>query len=390
MMEMQCTCEKKYHSAPVKTIEVSEHALEKTAQILKDYHRVYLVCDENTYAAAGQRVEQLLREAGSLSHTCILPADAMATAENVGDVLIHAGIPEKPFDINHFSVNPDYVLAVGSGSVNDICRMVSYRLGLEYGICGTAPSMDGFASVVAPLVVQNRKFVYDCTIARHIIIDLSVCAQAPYELLEAGVGDMVGKYVALLDWEISRLLNGEYYCEKIASDVLAAADRCVEAAFRLPERRPEDVRCIVDGLICSGMGIAYAGTTRPASGAEHMIAQTWEIMDFENHRKNNLHGIEVGEGTLAAIAMFRRLRQECPDERICALIDRYLPRFDTICALQEKIRMPFANNDRAIFTEGVIRGRTFRERYTVLQYLYDRGMLEDYADYAFAETMKYQ
>ena len=101
-----------------------------------------------------------------------------------------AGIKETPYRIGHFSRNPDYILAFGSGSVNDVCRMVSYRLGIEYGVQGTAPSMDGYASVVAPPVVRNRKIIYDCTIARHIIIDLSVCAQAPYELLEAGVGDI--------------------------------------------------------------------------------------------------------------------------------------------------------------------------------------------------------
>ena len=390
MMEITCTCERGHHTAPVKKIEVSEHAVEKTAELLAGYHRIYLVADENTYEAAGKRAEALLRDAGMLSHTYILSAGAMATAENVGEVLIHAGIKETPYRIEHFSRNPDYILAVGSGSVNDVCRMVSYRLGIEYGVLGTAPSMDGYASVVAPLVVRNRKIIYDCTIARHIIIDLSVCAKAPYELLEAGVGDMIGKPVAILDWELSRMLTGEYYCPTVAENVLAAAETCINAAMRLPKRRPEDIRSIIDGLIGSGMGIAYTGTSRPASGTEHMVGQTWEIMDFENHRPNHLHGIEVGEATFTAIAMFRRLYEECDDSRIRELIGRYLPRFDAVCALQKTIHLPFAVTDHDIFTEGVLRGRTFRERFTLLQYLYDRGMLEDYTEYAYGETMAMQ
>lgn len=108
---------------------------------------------------------------------------------------------------------PDYVLAVGSGSSMTSACMVSYRLGLEYGIVGTAPSMDGYASVVAPLIVGGKKIVYDCTIARHIIIDLNVCAAAPYDMLLAGVGDMIAKYVAILDWRLARREIGEYYCE---------------------------------------------------------------------------------------------------------------------------------------------------------------------------------
>jgi len=39
--------------------------------------------------------------------------------------------------------------------------------------------------------------------------------------------------------------------------------------------------------------------------------------------------------------------------------------------------------------EGILRGRTFRVRYTLLQYLYDRGMLEDYAEWSYDEVMKY-
>ncbi len=387
-MKIQCSCERGEHTAPVKAIEVSRGAIRKVAEILKGYRRIYMVADENTYEAAGKQVEKLLQDAGMLSHTYILPGTAMATAESVGEVLIHAGIGQNPYDINRFSDNPDYVLAVGSGSVNDVCRMVSYRLGIEYGVCGTAPSMDGYASVVAPLVVQNRKIIYDCSIARHIIIDLDVCAKAPYELLLAGVGDMIGKYVAILDWELARQITGEYYCETVANNVIAANKRCIEAACRLQERRPEDVESIVKGLIDSGMGIAYTGTSRPATGTEHMIGQTWEVMDFENHRPNHLHGIEVGEATFAAISMYRRLYRETDDEAIKNLIAPYLPLFDSVCDLQKAIHIPFATCDKDIFTEGVLRGRTFRVRYTLLQYLYDHGLLEDYTATAFEETMQ--
>ena len=74
--------------------------------------------------------------------------------------MIEAGIDVNSYEIDKMSALPDYILAVGSCSINDICRMVSYRLGIEYGILGTAPSMDGYASVVAPLLVGKTKTVY--------------------------------------------------------------------------------------------------------------------------------------------------------------------------------------------------------------------------------------
>ena len=388
MIEMDCTCVQKHHSIPTEVIEVSDHAIEKTADILKDYHRIFMVADENTYKVAGRRVEELLKARGLLSHTLVLPSPAHPTAENVGKVLMAAGQDREVYDINAWSLNPDYILAVGSGSLNDTCRMVSYRLGIPYGVVGTAPSMDGYASVVAPLLNGREKIVYTCSIARHIIIDLSINAAAPYPLLLSGVGDMIGKYVAILDWEISRDRNGEYYCDQIADMVLQATDQCIASAAALEGRGLDAIRATSEGLILSGECIAFCGSSRPASGTEHMIGQTWEVMDVEEGKNPNLHGIEVGEGTFTAIEIFRRLYRETDDAAMKALIEKYLPAFDRLEELQKKLRIPFTVTDKARYVEGILRGRTFRERYTVLQYLYDLGKLEEYADAVYDTVMR--
>lgn len=387
MIEMDCSCVQKHHSIPTEVIEVSEGAIEKTAEILKDYRRIFLVADENTYRVAGRRAEELLRAAGRLSHTLVLPSPALPNAENIGKVLIEAGRDREVYDINAWSLNPDYILAVGSGSINDTCRMVSYRLGIPYGVVGTAPSMDGYASVVAPLLNGQKKIVYNCSIARHIIIDLGINAEAPYPLLLAGVGDMIGKYVAILDWEISRDRNGEYYCENIAEMVLKATGQCVDAAAGLESRDLAAIRATSEGLILSGECIAFCGSSRPASGTEHMIGQTWEVMDVEEGKVPNLHGIEVGEGTFTAVEMFRKLYRETGDEKLKGLIGKYLPAFDRLEELQKTLKLPFTVTDHDRFIEGVLRGRTFRDRYTILQYLYDQGKLEEYAEAAYEAVM---
>lgn len=390
MFSMECTCSQKEHSAPIKALVVEENAIEKVSEVLADYNKIYMVADKNTYEVAGKRVEELLRSAGKLSHICIIDEPELPTNANVGKVLIEAGQDAPVYDINEFSNNPDYILAVGGGSVNDICRMVSYRLGIEYGVVGTAPSMDGYVSVVAPLIVGNKKIVYTCTTARHIIIDLNICSQAPYEMLLAGVGDMIGKYVAILDWEISREITGEYYCEKVADMVLDATAKCIESATKLKERQIDTIKNTIDGLILSGLGIAYTGSSRPASGTEHMVGQTWEIMDIEKGKVPNLHGVEVGEATFAAIVIFKKLYEETEEKWLKDLIGKYIPAFDKILELQKQIKIPFTVTERDKFVEGILRGRTFRVRYTILQYLYDRGELEKYAEYAYDETMKYQ
>ncbi|MFR8974393.1 MAG: hypothetical protein ACLVG9_00100 [Eubacteriales bacterium] len=52
MLEMECSCVQKKHTAPVKTVEVGEHAVEKIGEILSEYKSIFLVADENTYQAA--------------------------------------------------------------------------------------------------------------------------------------------------------------------------------------------------------------------------------------------------------------------------------------------------------------------------------------------------
>lgn len=390
MLQMDCTCEQKMHTAPVKHTEICEHAIEKVGEILRDYKRIYVICDKNTYEVAGKRVEEILKEAGNYSHTCIIDEPGLPNNHNIGKALIEAGTDREVFDINAFSQNPDFVLAVGSGSVNDISRMVSYRLGLEYGVVATATSMDGYISVVAPLINSNRKIIYNCTTARYIIIDLNICANAPYELLLAGVGDMIGKYVAILDWELSKKITGEYYCEKVANMVLEATGKCIESATVLSERKIETIKNTIDGLLLSGLGIAYTGSSRPASGTEHMVGQTWEVMDVEKGKTPQLHGIEVGEATFMAMLMYKKLYDDknC-DEWLRDLIGKYIPAFDKVLELQKIIKIPFTVTEKDKFVEGILRGRTFRVRYTLLQYLFDKGMLEEYADSIYDETMKY-
>lgn len=380
MIEFTCTCERGSHRAPLEGYEISRGALAKLPELLHAYRRIFVVADTNTYAAAGERVCSILKDAGLLSHSYVLTDSVVLPNERtVGAILMHINNPDAKADIFRYSPLPDFILAVGSGTVNDCCRLVSYRLGLPYGVVGTAPSMDGYVSAGSPMLHDGTKSTIQCTTPKYFIADLDIVKDAPYDMLLAGIGDMFGKYIGMIDWELARDYTGEYFCEKIAADVIDATDKCLENGYALKTRDPECIGHILEGFLVTGLGMAYTGNSRPASGSEHIIAHAWELADVEAGRKPHLHGLEVCEATRLVAHMYRMLLEESDDGHIKALIRRYLPYFDRVEDFCRAMKVPPTVTDREAILAGVRRALPLRDRYTVLFYLRDRGLFEDYA-----------
>ena len=130
MIEFACDCARKIHRAPLEGYEISSGAIGKIPEILKNYHRIYIVADRNTYRVAGARVEALLKAHGMHHATLVLQNEVvLPNAETIGNILAYANDLSAKSDIFQYSPMPDFILAVGSGTINDSCRLVSYRLG---------------------------------------------------------------------------------------------------------------------------------------------------------------------------------------------------------------------------------------------------------------------
>lgn len=383
MIKFKCECERGRHSAPLLGYEISSGAILKIPEILKKYKRIYLVSDENTYKAAGERVEKILSECGKLYSKCILTGEwVLPNAETLGKILLYASDINAKSDIFKYSPMPDFILAVGSGTVNDSCRLVSYRLGIPYGIVGTAPSMDGYASAGSPILHDGTKSTVQGTTPKYIIADTDIMKDAPFDMMLAGIGDMFGKYTGILDWELARDYTGEYFCKRIADDVIGATNKCLENGYRLNERDEDAVKAIIEGLLVTGLGMAYTGNSRPASGAEHIIAHAWELYDIENGISPHLHGLEVCEATRLVAIMYKMLYEETDDGRVKSLIERYIPYFDAVEEFCTKMKMPPTVTDREVIVNGVKRALNMRDRYTILFYLRDINKLDEYTERA--------
>ncbi len=310
-----CQCGKR-HATDVEQVHIGPGMIEKLPQVLKSLGKShpYMVCDPNTWQAAGQRVDALLTKEG-FEHTVCRLRDSFPEPDE--KTLGQAAM--------HFDKDCDIIVAVGSGVINDTCKMLSMISGRRSIIVGTAPSMDGFSSNSSSMMVDGVKTtIYDpCPVA--ILLDTDVLCKAPMRMLQAGLGDILAKYVALCDWKLAHLINGDYYCENIASLMRRALGTIRSLAPRLPQRDPETVARVGEGLVMSAITMSFAGSSRPASGLEHYFSHMWEMFDVEKGIRADLHGIQVGVGTLLSLKIYEWLRQIKPDR---ARAEKMMREFD--------------------------------------------------------------
>ncbi len=223
--------------------------------------------------------------------------------------------------------NPEYdvLIGVGSGVINDICKIVAHTSNKSYVIVGTAPSMDGYASATSSVTMNGLKVSLNSKCADVIIGDTDILCEAPTKMLLSGFGDMIAKYVSICEWRISNLINGEYYCEDIAKLVRGSLKKCVDNAQGLLNKEEKAVKAVFEGLIICGVAMKFAGLSRPASGIEHYLSHIWDMRGLEFGTRVDLHGIQCAVGTLIAIKFYEKIKSVTPD-RVKAL--KYAKEFD--------------------------------------------------------------
>lgn len=430
-----CDCGKK-HSVGIKYLDIAPGAINNTVKMLKAVGCAHpmVVCGPNGYRVAGMKVEQLLRDEDIPFSTLVIPSEDgrnIAPAEfGVGSIVLH------------FDKNCDGILAVGSGVINDLCKCAAVMARLPVMIIGTAPSMDGYASNGAAMEVNNIKLSLTMKYPEGIICDSEIMAQAPMRLIWAGLGDMLAKYTALCEWHIAHVVRGEPYCPEIVKLVRASLKKVREGAAGVKERNVQSIQSIAEGLVLSGIAMTFAGISRPASGLEHYFSHCWEMMALARGKEYDLHGIQVGVGTLMTLRIFRHLTTLRPDmahaeaaadafdekawadnirrvfggtaegiiamenkarknertgrlaraksiidnwDEVCNIINTELPAYEDIYALMEGVGMPLTSQSIGYSVEDTVDAfvcsRDVREKYLLSSMIWDVGLLDECAQW---------
>jgi glycerol-1-phosphate dehydrogenase [NAD(P)+] len=249
--------------------------------------RLALVADVDTYAALGQRVSRALTSRFGITEI-VLPRRPHAD-----DVTIEA-ISERLGEV-------DAVVAVGSGTINDLSKMVALAHNVPQVVFGTAPSMNGYTSVSASITEAGFKRSVRARTPVGVFLDLGVLARAPARLVRAGLGDSVCRPTAQADWLLAHLLLDRPYREVPFALLAEDEPRLFQRAGELVTDSGDlgAMRALARTLVLSGVGMTIAGGSFPASQGEHMVSHYLEMMAPPGI-EHAFHGEQIGVAAIAS------------------------------------------------------------------------------------------
>ncbi len=286
-----------------KILESSEGAIERVAGVFQKLFpgkKAAMVADRNTFRAAGERVAAELRSAGILSRTWIFEQEEFHAdyelVEAVRDFLK--------------SRENEIAVAVGGGTINDICKLASELIDRPYLCVATAASVDGYASFGASITRNGSKKNIGCRAPAGIVADPDVVGKAPREMTASGYADLSAKIISGADWIVADFLGAE----KIDATSWDIVQGGLKSALADPsgarEGRKEAIIPLSEGLMLGGFAMQYIKSSRPASGSEHQFSHLWDMENLTYEGRYPSHGFKVGVGTLCMTAMCEEFLRE--------------------------------------------------------------------------------
>lgn len=290
---VKCKCGKT-HVCNIEKVYVESGAIARLEELCAPFNSILIVADENTFAVAGVKVKSVLKDK-RVKETIFSGKTVLIPDERAIDK-VNANID-----------GVDLILAVGSGVIQDLCKYVSKFSGIPYIDVATAPSMDGYASDGAAMILRGMKETVKAGLPKAIIADTEILKNAPMDMIKSGYGDIIGKFSALNDWKLSLIVNGEYYCQYIYDLTYKMIENTLETAKGLLKREEKSVKALMDALVIVGIMMSFAGSSRPASGSEHHLSHFFEIVGIVNNEPYLTHGTDVAYSTIITAALREKL-----------------------------------------------------------------------------------
>ena len=202
--------------------------------------------------------------------------------------------------------NCDLILALGSGTINDLCKFTAAKIKIPYAIFASAASMNGYLSKNASITILGHKKTLSATLPIAVFCDLKILKKSPLRLTKAGIGDSLCFYSCWFDWYLSHKILGTKFDQKPFEMLKEKMEFLVKNFQKFSARDEEFLKILIEILLLSGQGMTISGGSYPASQSEHLIAHAIE-MKYPKLAQKNLHGAMIAATTLTAAKMQKHL-----------------------------------------------------------------------------------
>ncbi len=200
----------------------------------------------------------------------------------------------------------DLIIAIGSGTINDLTKFVAKETFLPYIICPSATSMNGYLSANSSLTVDNHKKSIATKQAMAVFIDSNFIKNAPQELNKAGIADLLAFYSCYFDWLLSHLLFNTSFCQRAIDFTIADANNLRKNFKNFNLKEDNFINQLMAMLLRSGHAMTIAGGSYPASQSEHLIAHCLQ-MKYGDAFKEIYHGRQIASTIFTSLKLQEKI-----------------------------------------------------------------------------------
>lgn len=306
-----CSACDREHRIPIKMVESGTGLIDKlpaviTAVQLEKPNHIGVVFDRHIEEKLNELFFQKFKEL-NFSYTHIplgKPGLLLEASTELGD----QAAMELPGHV-------DFLIGVGSGVICDLTKWIATKTSLPYLLMGTAGSMNAYTSITGTMTENNVKSTRWLNPAKAVLMDSALIASAPHEMTSAGVGDLLARQVANADWMLSHLIRGTYFCPVPYQMMAAFQDQFLPVVGKLQRKDYDAMQKLSDAILASGYSMTILdGETSPSSGSEHVISHFFDFQHEIFSKPKNLHGEQVGIGTIIMSTAFDILQMIDPAE----------------------------------------------------------------------------
>jgi glycerol-1-phosphate dehydrogenase [NAD(P)+] len=281
--------ERRHNGEKSKSMELPRHVtighdvLENIGKTSKSLHfkgPALIVADKTTKRIAGNRVVDLLAKEDYDAYSVVINEADLPNLEKTQNMIKE--------------VKARFVLGVGGGRPIDVAKLASYNTDKPFISVPTAASHDGIVSSQASIIENHERKSYKTHSPFAVVADTKIIAESPFRLLAAGAGDTLSNFTAVKDWVLAKKLRNEYFSSSAAMLSELTGKMIVESAGMIKPEFKDSAWLVAKALVSSGVAMSIAGSSRPASGSEHMFSHALDKIA----PKPALHGEQCAVGSI--------------------------------------------------------------------------------------------